>query len=233
MPRITLALFLALLLCGSAAGQHAAPGRESPARISTAAGSLGAPSSAGPAPRDAGPALVRSGARDVGPLPLPPPKAGARRRGEPSAAAATTTAGNVATVVLSSLAIVLGLFFFVVWLSRRAFPKATGTLSKDVLEVVGRAPLASRHHLQLIRLGHRLLLVSVTPDHAETLTEITDLDETNHLLSLCRQQQPGSISDSFRQVLQQLGASPDPTGSPARAGRDELGLTATGDRRRG
>ena len=134
-----------------------------------------------------------------------------RRRNEVNAARTgeldkPTTAGNMGTVVLSSLAIVLGLFFFVVWLSRRAFPKATAPLSTEVLEIVGRSPLAARHQLQLIRLGRRLLLVSVTPERAETLTELTDPDEVNHLVGLCRQQQAGSITDSFRQVLHQLGS---------------------------
>ena len=110
------------------------------------------------------------------------------------------------TVVLSSLAIVLGLFFLVVWLARTApFPNRQRFLPTDVLEVLGRSPLASRHHLQLIRLGRRLLLVSVTPERAETLTEITEPDEVNHLARLCRQNQAGSITDSFRQVLRSAG----------------------------
>ena len=89
-----------------------------------------------------------------------------------------------------------------------------------------------RHQLQLIRLGRRLLLVSVTPDHAETLTEITDPDEVNHLTSLCRQQQPGSISDSFRQVLHQLGHRPA-HGAPGGRRPRRTGLAPSGSRHRG
>jgi flagellar biogenesis protein FliO len=73
---------------------------------------------------------------------------------------------------------------------------------------MGRSPLASRHNLQLIRLGRKLLLVSVTPDRAETLAEVTDPEEVDHLSALCRQSQPGSISTTFRQVLNQLGSQP-------------------------
>ena len=113
--------------------------------------------------------------------------------------------GGVTFMVLSSLAIVLGLFFLVVWLVRRALPKSATSLPSDVLEVLGRSPLAARHNLQLIRLGRRLLLVSVTPDAAETLTEVTDVDEVNHLISLCRQNQPGSVMAGFREALHQLG----------------------------
>lgn len=202
MSRITLAAIIALLLSGPAIGQQRLPGQE-PAQRPNAA--MGQPA------RQQLAQLERRGDQQLDPrvqadrsgaIPIPPPKQGVRDAARTPASATTT--GNMATVVLSSLAIVLGLFFFVVWLSRRAFPKASVSLSSDVLELLGRAPLTSRHHLQLMRLGHRLLLVSVTPDHAEALTEITDPDEVNHLTSLCRQQQPGSITDSFRQVLHQL-----------------------------
>jgi len=162
---------------------------------------------AGTAPRPAsGPANgFLSGAA---PIPLPPPRATSKRARE-SGAAAQPPGGrrNMAMVVTSSLAIVLGLFFLVVWLSRRALPKAGQALPTEALEVLGRTPLAARHNLQLIRLGHRLLLVSVAPDTARTLLDITDADEVNHLIALCRQDQPGSITASFRQVMQQMSHS--------------------------
>lgn len=135
--------------------------------------------------------------------------------GSSSSPPSDSTDSNVTFVVLSSLAIVLGLFFLLVWITRRAFPKSATTLPSDVLEVLGRSPLASRHHLQLLRLGHRVLLVSINGEGAETLAEITDTDEVNHLVSLCRQQQPGSISGSFRQVLDQLGTQPNKVAHPA------------------
>jgi flagellar biogenesis protein FliO len=87
-------------------------------------------------------------------------------------------------------------------------PKSATALPNDVLELLGRSPLGNRHQLQLLRLGRRLLLVSVTPDSAETLAEVTDTDEVNHLTGLCRQEQTNSITNSFRQVLQQLGTQP-------------------------
>ena len=142
-----------------------------------------------------------------------------------------TTSGNVTSVVFSSLAIVLGLFFVVVWLARRALPKSTMSLPSDVLEVLGRSPLANRHHLQLIRLGRRLLLVSVSPDSAETLTEITDPDEVNHLASLCQQDQPGSITGSFRQVLHQLGSQQPSRSRRARAEQTDSDTAAPATRR--
>ena len=155
MARITLAAIIALVTWGLALGPRQLPGQE-PVPAAPAAGYL-AGQQPGPVARHSmvPPTLpAREGA-----IPIPPPKPGARDRAPGST---STTRGNMALVVLSSLAIVLGLFFFVVWLSRRAFPRATASLSSDVIEVLGRTPLASRHHLQLIRLGRRLLLVSVS-----------------------------------------------------------------------
>jgi flagellar biogenesis protein FliO len=58
--------------------------------------------------------------------------------------------------------------------------------------------------MQLIRCGQKLLLLSVTPSGAETLTEIKEPDEVARLVGLCRQSQPGSASQAFRHVFQQF-----------------------------
>lgn len=184
-------------------------------------------------PRDAEPAVSSAQGRYGAPLELPPAgqnSAGSDRdEGRPR----ESTTGKLASVVFSSLAIVLGLFFLVVWLARRALPRSATSLPSDVLELLGRSPLAGRHHLQLIRLGHRLLLVSVTAEGAKTLSEITDVDEVNHLVSLCRQHQPGSITGSFRQALEQLSTSPSSRTRQGRTGglvsHEASVLTATRD----
>lgn len=155
-------------------------------------------------PRDA---IVTSAPTTPGqsPIPIAPPQA-KPAGGDPSRTRATAPRSAV-SMVLGSLAIVLGAFFLVVWLARRALPQSALSLPKDVLQVMGRAPLASRHHLQLIRLGRRMLLVSVTPDGATTLADVTDPAEVDHLAALCRQHEPESISASFRSVLHQLGST--------------------------
>jgi flagellar biogenesis protein FliO len=58
--------------------------------------------------------------------------------------------------------------------------------------------------MQLVRVGNKVLLLAVTANSAETLTEITDPDEIDRLNGICRQNQPGSISASFREILSQL-----------------------------
>lgn len=104
----------------------------------------------------------------------------------------------------SSLAVVLGLFLAVACLLRRAAPKGLAPLPQEVVEVLGRAPLAGRQQMHLLRCGRKLLLVSVTPAGAETLTEITDPAEVDRLAGLCQQARPGSTTEAFRQVLQQF-----------------------------
>lgn len=132
------------------------------------------------------------------PISLTPPTERAdRTAGRPESA---SPAGAL-TTVLSSLAVVVGLFLLVMWCSRRAQPKGMNVLPKEVVEVLGRATLAGRQTLNLVRVGNKLILLSAAPGTAETLTEITDPIEVDRLCGLCQQHQPGSITATFRQVL--------------------------------
>jgi flagellar biogenesis protein FliO len=163
----------------------------------------------GPTPADAGQVFKVPGAMQSDPpnrsrqpesLPLPPrgssggsTQAGPSKGGLPSAA-----------TVASSLAVVLGLFLVVAWALRRATPGEAALLPGEVVEVLGRKVISQRQQLQLLRCGRKLLLVSVTADAAETLTEITDPEEVDRLAGLCRQAQPGSATATFRQVMRQF-----------------------------
>lgn len=162
------------------------------------------PSSGGAAgrggPSDSDRLRTPSGGPKVTPLPAPGQGGQARE--------ATSSAGpggpqGLLTVV-SSLGMVLGLFFIVAWAMRRATPGAGALLPGEVVEVLGRAPLANRQHVHLIRLGSKLVLISVTPAGVEALSEVTDPEEVQQLIGLCRQAQPNSSTAMFRQVLQQF-----------------------------
>ena len=89
-----------------------------------------------------------------------------------------------------SLAVVLGLFLLVAWVMRKASPRSSSALPGEVFEVLGRAPLAGRQQVHLLRCGSKLLLVSITPAATETLTEVTDPVEVDRLAGLCRQAHP-------------------------------------------
>ncbi|MDR2706012.1 MAG: flagellar biosynthetic protein FliO, partial [Planctomycetaceae bacterium] len=68
-------------------------------------------------------------------------------------------------------------------------------------EDLGRAVLTQKIQLHLLRLGNRLLLVSITPDGVSPITEITDPDEVVPLLGLCRQLDSHSSTEFFRKTL--------------------------------
>ncbi|MDD4785604.1 MAG: flagellar biosynthetic protein FliO, partial [Pirellulales bacterium] len=120
----------------------------------------------------------------------------------------SATDGNPATrsiaTVISSLAIVLGLFCIVAWLIRRAAPSGSGVLPSDVFEVLGRASIAKGQQVQLLRCGDKLLLVCTTPEGTETLTEIEHPDQVTRLAGLCKSAQAGSATAAFRQAFQQF-----------------------------
>jgi flagellar biogenesis protein FliO len=131
--------------------------------------------------------------------------------------------------VAGSLAFVLGLFFLVAWVMRRATPGAARLLPKEVVEVLGRAPLAGRQQMHLLRCGHKLLLVCATPAGVETLTEITDPMEVDRLAGLCQQTRSDSATTMFRHVFEQLAETPRP--APRRSARhihDEVELANAG-----
>ena len=118
---------------------------------------------------------------------------------------ANKSVGGLQRVVIvgGSLAAVLGIFFFFVWLLRRASPHGQATLPGEAFEVLGRAPLANHQQAHLLRCGSKLLLVSVSATGAQTLAEITDPEEVDRLASLCRQARSSSPAASFRQVFRQ------------------------------
>jgi flagellar biogenesis protein FliO len=140
------------------------------------------------------------------PLRIAPRNAPARRTiDKPSAPTPTTAIGTV----VSSLAIVLGLFLAIVWCSKRFAPAGSAQLPREAVELLGRAPLAGRQSMQLIRVGNRLLLVALSAGGAETLSEITDPVEVEHLAGLCRRGKTDSATASFSRALSQLASEPE------------------------
>ena len=88
----------------------------------------------------------------------------------------------------------------------------TRVLPEEVVSVLGRVPLAARQFAELVRVGNKLVLVSITPTGAEPLTEITDPAEIDRLVGLCRQRTKGSSTDEFDQVFRQLAEETAPAG---------------------
>lgn len=105
-----------------------------------------------------------------------------------------------------SLAVVLSFFLLVAWFVKKSQPSSFLKLPGDVVQVMGRTPMAPRQQMYVVRFGSKLLLISHQPGQTQTLGEITDADEVQRLAGLCEANHPGSISSSFREVLKQVSS---------------------------
>lgn len=106
-----------------------------------------------------------------------------------------------------SLILVIGIFLALSWIFRKTSPSAGSLLPKEVVEIIGRTPMANRQQLYVIRFGRKLVLVSQQVGQTEVLSEIDDRTEVDHLLGLCEQNNSRNVSTSFRNVLQQVASS--------------------------
>ncbi len=156
---------------------------------------------AAPTPYGVAPAMYEAppANRPMSPVPLKPH--------EPPAAESGTRSGGwrSAAQVAASLAIVLGLFFAAAWAMRRASPHGQSLLPAEAFEILGRASLANRQQVQLLRCGGKLVLVSLgaAGQSARTLAEIADPAEVQRLVGLCRQSRPIGAAAGLRQGSQQ------------------------------
>ena len=125
---------------------------------------------------------------------------------EKGAAAPTAKRSSVASFLsmMASLAVVIGLFLVVAWGMKRGASKASPMLPKEVVQVLGRSQMSTRQQLYVLRFGNRLVLVSQQPGQTETLCEIDDPLEVDRISGLCEQHSPNSVTQSFRQVFQQV-----------------------------
>ena len=103
---------------------------------------------------------------------------------------------------------VIGLFLIVAWVLRRGLPRVGGLLPREVVEVLGRAPLADRKQMQLLRLGNKLVLIAVSPTGTDTLAEITDPVEVDRLTGYCYQGHPNSSTVAFHKVFKSFETPP-------------------------
>lgn len=142
--------------------------------------------------------------RRTEPIPLRPPSHS--HQGGPAASGALANGPRTWVSVVGSLGAVLGLFFLLAWAMRRGASGSSALLPNEALEVLGRAPLAGRQQVHLVRLGSKLVLVSVSQAGVEPLSEVTEPDEVQRLVALCRQGQPHSAALMFRQALDRFAA---------------------------
>lgn len=131
--------------------------------------------------------------------PLQPPTPGNQQTKQ-----RTGSTSQMLVSVGSSLVIVMGLFFGFIWFYRKSMgARGGGGLPKNVVQILGRTPVAPRQHLVLLRFGSKLVLVSMVQGEARTISEITDPLEVDQLAGMCESQQSTSVTHSFREILAQ------------------------------
>ncbi|MDA8744555.1 flagellar biosynthetic protein FliO [Rubripirellula amarantea] len=89
--------------------------------------------------------------------------------------------------VTSSLAVVLGLFAAMVWITRKYGAKSMGSqiIPKDVLYSLGSTSIDPRTRVSMLRVGGKILVIAHTASGIEPLSEITDADEVRRLTAAC------------------------------------------------
>lgn len=121
------------------------------------------------------------------------------------------TSNTLATplvTIASSLAIVLGLFAALVWVTRRAQrgAPAAGSIPDGTLRVLGQKSLGSLGTVSLVRCGRRVLVVSSSASGVQALATISDEAEVRELEAACL----GGGHASFQQVLSEISRQEPP-----------------------
>ena len=116
--------------------------------------------------------------------------------------------------MIGSLALVLGGYFGLVWVSRH-FGGGNGKVPKEVLEVLGQTPFGPKKHLQIVRLGSKLLLLINGPEGIHPIGEITDPEEVAHLASLCQGRKPANDANILRIAQAATAQNPAPAAHSA------------------
>ena len=98
--------------------------------------------------------------------------------------------------MLGSLALVLGGYFSLVWVSRQF--GGNGKVPAEVLEILGQTPFGPKKQLQIVRLGSKLLLLLNGPEGTHPIGEITDPEEVEYLASLCQGRKTASAANVLR-----------------------------------
>jgi len=115
-----------------------------------------------------------------------PPRDTSRASGANSPSKSATTGSGLWTTVISLAAIVGCLVLIGHWI--KPYLGAPRGLPVEAFELLGRRLIEPKVAIHLIRCGRRVLVVSVSPDGARTLAEITDPEEVHRLTDACHHQ---------------------------------------------
>ena len=132
--------------------------------------------------------------------------------------------------VASSLAVVLGLFAALVWVSRKYGSKTMGgAIPGEVIQTLGSTPIDPRTRITMIRLGSRILVVAQTASGITPISEITDPEEVRNLTAHCVGDSKTQFTDTLKAIEQEPvgeGFLGQPSAAPKARNRGSLFTTA-------
>ncbi len=89
-----------------------------------------------------------------------------------------------------------------VYAFKRWMPQAGRPGGGDAVKILARHYLSGKQSICLVRTGRRVLLVGITPDRINTLSEITDADEVASLIGSAERGRPGSFTKMFGKLTE-------------------------------
>jgi flagellar protein FliO/FliZ len=128
------------------------------------------------------------------------------RLGDGAAAPQTRSSTAPLITVGSSLAIVLGLFAALVWVSRKASKNSSTNreVPDEAMKVLGKRTLGAGNSIALVRCGRSVLIVGINASGMQRLGEVTSDEEVRHLEALCT----GQSKASFNETLVEMQREP-------------------------
>jgi flagellar protein FliO/FliZ len=144
-----------------------------------------------------------TGSQPSGGLPLQRPQSG--DHSESPATPSRTSAVPLVTIG-SSLALVLGLFAALVWVSKKtgAGSGHGGVVPDEALKLLGQKSLGAAGSIALVRCGRSVLVVGISAAGMHSLAEITDEEEVRNLEATCL----GESAASFQAALGEMQKEP-------------------------
>jgi flagellar biogenesis protein FliO len=132
---------------------------------------------------------------------LVPPK---EKKQKPVSGFLNSKSGNSILKVIGGLSAVLAIFYAFTIFAKRNGAKVSSKLPADIIQVLGTMPIDAKRKFQLVRLGSKLLLLSVTEKSVETVSEITDPVEVEYFVSRLQTGKNAEAFNSMRQMMAQM-----------------------------
>lgn len=161
---------------------------------------------------------------------LSPQPASQQEKNRPRSEGSTPFSGSLITVG-SSLAVVLGLFAALVWVTRRFAARSMpqGGIPTEVMQALGSSPIDARTRLTLVRCGNRILILAQTATGVQPISEINDPNEVRQLTALCLSDSKKEFASTLQAIEKEQAAASyvdGPSETPPRRSPGRLFTTA-------